>query len=263
MKFAIITDIHLGPDGFWKGVQRKIGANAVEFVNNFIEAMNNETKPSFVIVLGDLIEDDNPENDKEHMLFLVKEFEKLNCPVYFVTGNHDLKNISEDELVNIFKQNKLYYSFDSNELHFIVLFSRKIQIKGKGFEITDEQIEWLKEELKNADKDCVVFAHAGLADQDLTGNPWFEGRPDSCLILNRNEIRSILENSGRVKAVFNSHLHWDKMHTHNSIPYFTLQSLVENEDDKGLPSQAYSIVEIKDKKVSVEIKGNYPKKFTH
>ena len=251
----------MGPDGFWKGVQRKIGANAKEFVSNFIKTMNNEVKPSFVVVLGDLIEDDNPENDKEHMLFLVGEFEKLNCPVYFVTGNHDLKNISEDELMDIFKQKKLFYSFDSDNLHFIVLFSK--QIKGKGFTITDEQIKWLKKELNNARKDCIVFAHAGLADQDLAGNPWFEGRPDSCLVLNRDEVRNIFENSGKVRAVFNSHLHWDKMHTHNSIPYFTLQSLVENEDDKGLPSQAYSIVNIEDKKISVEVKGNYPKKFIH
>lgn len=263
MKFAIITDIHLGPDGFWKGVQRKIGANVVEFVDNFIETMNNEVKPNFVIVLGDLIEDDNPENDKEHMQMLVDKFGKLNCPVYFAAGNHDLKNISEDELMDIFKQKKLFYSFDSDKFHFIVLFSRKIQIKGKGFIITDEQIRWLKEELKNIDKDCFIFMHAGLAEQDLSGNPWFEGRPDSCLIMNREEMREILEKSGKVKAVFNSHLHWDKMHIHNSIPYFTIQSLVENEDDKGLPSQAYSIVDVEDGKISVEIRGNYPKNFIH
>lgn len=251
----------MGPDGFWKGVQRKIGANAAVFVSNFIETMNNEVKPSFVVVLGDLIEDENPKNDKEHMLFLVGEFEKLACPVYFVTGNHDLKNISEDELSNIFKQKKLFYSFDSENLHFIVLLSKKIS--GEGHVITDGQVKWLKEELEETDKDCVVFVHTGLADQDLTGNPWFEGRPDSCLILNRNEIRNILESSGKVKAVFNSHLHWDKMHTHNSIPYFTLQSLVENEDDKGIPSQAYHIVNIENEKISVEIRGNYPKKFIH
>ncbi len=142
-----------------------------------------------------------------------------------------------------------------------MLFSKKIS--GEGHVITDEQIKWLKEELKKTDKDCIVFVHAGLADQDLTGNPWFEGRPEFCLIKNRDEIRNILENSGKVKAVFNSHLHWDKKHTHNSIPYFTLQSLVENEDDKGVPSQAYSIINIEGKKISVEIKGNYPKKFTH
>ncbi|HLM83727.1 MAG TPA: metallophosphoesterase [Candidatus Bathyarchaeia archaeon] len=263
MKFAIITDIHMGPDGFFKGVRRKIGTNVVEFVNNFIETMNNEVKPSFVVVLGDLIEDENPDNDKEHMLFLVESFRKLSCPVYFVAGNHDLKNISEDELVGIFKQDKLYYSFDSGELHFIVVFSRKIQIKGEGFTITDEQIEWLKEELAKTKKDCVIFMHASLAEQDLTGNPWFEGRPESCLILNRNEVRSIFENSGKVKAVFNSHLHWDKMHLHNSIPYFTLQSLVENEDDKGIPSQSYHVVNIDGKKVTVEVRGNYPKTFIH
>ncbi len=253
----------MGPDGFYQGVQRKIGANAVKFVDNFIETMNNEVKPSFVVVLGDLIEDENPENDKKNTSFLVEAFGKLCCPVYFVAGNHDLKNISENELADIFKQKSLFYSFDSDNLHCIVLLSKKAQAKEGGFIIPEEQLEWLKKELNNAEKDCLVFMHASLADQDLDGNPWFSGRPDACLIKNRNEVRNILENSGKVKAVFNGHLHWDKMHLHNSIPYFTLQSLVENEDDKGIPSQSYSVIDVDDKEIAVKIKGNYPKVFIH
>ncbi len=104
--------------------------------------------------------------------------------------------------------------------------------------------------------------HHGLAEQNLKGNPWFEDRPDSCLIKNREEVRSILENSNKVVVVFNSHLHWDKMNLHKSIPYFTLQSLTENEDDKGLPSRAFHIVDLDKGKINVEVRGNYPKFFT-
>jgi alkaline phosphatase len=108
----------------------------------------------------------------------------------------------------------------------------------------------------------LVFVHHGLSDQDLTGNPWFEGKPEDSLIANRKEIREILERSGKVLAVFNSHLHWDKQDNHNNIPYFTIQSLVENEGDKGIASEAYAIVNIDDDKIGVEIKGNYSKKFS-
>ena len=260
MKFAILTDMHLGPEGYWKGVLRKVNKDVKIFLDEFIEEMNTNVKPKFVVVLGDLIEDDNPISDKENIAYIVKLFKKLKCPVYYVAGNHDLKNISDSELAKLFHQSSLYYSFDSGSFHFIVLFSRALE-KGN-IAITGNQKIWLKEDLKKTGKKSVVFVHHGLADQDLKGNPWFEGRPESCLIANRKEIRNILDASKKVIAVFNSHLHWDKQDIHNKIPYFTIQSLVENEDDKGIASKAYAIVDITDNKIEVQIKGTYSKKFT-
>lgn len=261
MKFAILSDIHLGPDGYYKGVLRKINKDVINFLDEFVEEMNNNVKPEFVVVLGDLIEDDNETNDKNNIVYIVKLLTKLNCSVYYVAGNHDLKNISENELAELLHQKSLYYSFDSGSFHFIVLFSR---VSGdRGIWIPDEQKTWLQKDINEADKKCVVFVHHGLADQDLTGNPWFEGKPEKCLIANRKEIRNIFSTSNKIIGVFNSHLHWDKQDIHDQIPYFTIQSLVENEDDKGIASETHAVVNIDNGKVKVEIKGNYSKKFLH
>lgn len=135
--------------------------------------------------------------------------------------------------------------------------------KDKTIWIPDGQIKWLIQDLCKTDKKSVVFVHHGLADQDLTGNPWFEGRPENCLIANRKEIRNIFSESKKVIAVFNSHLHWDKQDIHDNILYFTIQSLTENEDDKGIASETHAVINIEDNKVNVEIKGNYSKKFLH
>jgi len=261
MKFAILTDIHLGPEGHYKGVLRKMNKDVKIFLDDFVDEMNNNVKPEFVVVLGDLVEDDNRDNDKNNIDYIVKLLKKLKCPVYYVAGNHDLKNISENELEELFNQKKLYYSFDSGSFHFIVLFSKVSE--DKIILIPNEQKEWLKKDLNKTNKKCVVFIHHGLADQDLTGNPWFEGRPENCLIANRNEIRNIFSASDKVIAVFNSHLHWDKQDIHENIPYFTIQSLTENEDDKGIASETHAVVNIENNKVNVEIKGNYFKKFLH
>jgi hypothetical protein len=59
------------------------------------------------------------------------------------------------------------------------------------------------------------------------------------------------------------HLHWDKQNVHDGISYFTIQSLVENEGDKGIASETHAVVDVEDDKINVEIKGNYPKKFLH
>lgn len=261
MRFAIITDIHYGPRFFLKGVQRRLNENAKDMVNDFITDMNDNEKPSFVISLGDSIEHDSNKKDKKRFKELLKTFDKLNCPSYFATGNHDLINLSKDELKEILHKKELYYSFDKEGLHFVILFSEPQ--KDYSSLVSDRQLKWFKKDLEKTKKKTIVLIHHGLADQNLKGNPWFEGRPKNCLVSNRKEIRKIIEDSQKVISVFNSHLHWDKKNTHKGIPYFTIQSLTENEADKGLPSRAYAIIDIKNKKIDVKIKGNYPKKFTH
>jgi 3',5'-cyclic AMP phosphodiesterase CpdA len=259
MKFAILTDIHLGPEGVYNGTLRKVNKDAKKLLNEFIEEMNNNVKPEFVVILGDLIEDDDKATDIENINYIVKSLTKLNCPAHYAAGNHDLKKLSVEELANIFNQDKLYYSFDSNNLHFVVLFSKTF--KDRASSIEDEQKAWFQKDLDKTNKKCVVFVHHALSDQDLTGNPWFEGRPEHCLVGNRKEIRSIISASNKVIAVFNSHLHWDKKDVHDGIPHFTIQSLVENEDDKGIASEAHAVINIIDDKIDVEIKGNYSKKL--
>ncbi|MBU0980400.1 MAG: metallophosphoesterase [Nanoarchaeota archaeon] len=259
MKFAIITDIHLGPEGHHKGVLRKMNKDVKIYLDNFVKEMNNKIKPEFVVVLGDLIEQDNKIKDKEHINYIVQLLKKLRCTVYYVAGNKDLKNISEEELSKLFHQKSLYYAFDSGRFHFIVLFSKVSEDRTSWVE--GEQKIWLQKELDTTNKKCVVFVHHGLADQDLTGNPWFEGMPENCLIANRKDIRNIISTSNKVIAVFNSHLHWDKQHIHDGVPYFSIQSLVENEADKGMASETHAVVNIVNDKVDVEVKGNHPKKI--
>lgn len=82
MKFAILTDIHLGPEGLYKGVLRKMNKDVKLFLDNFVTEMNNIVKPEFVVVLGDLVEDDNEINDKNNINYIVKLLKKLECHVY-------------------------------------------------------------------------------------------------------------------------------------------------------------------------------------
>lgn len=261
MKFAILTDIHLGLEGYYEGVLRKINRDARKFINSFIKEMNDTVKPDFVVVLGDLIEDDNRERDMENISYVADRLTELKCPVYYVAGNHDLKNISEKKLRELLKLESLYYSFDYDNFHFIVLYSKTVE--EDKIRIPENERFWLINDLEESDKNCIVFVHHSLADQDLEGNPWFEGRPKHCLVGNRNQVRNILEESGEVMAVFNSHLHWDRKDIHNGIPYFTIQSLVENEEDRGIASEAYAVVNLEDGDIQVEVKGNYSKKFSH
>ena len=258
MRFAILSDIHKGPEAYCGDVLQKINKEVDIFLDKFVEEMNENTNPEFVLVLGDLIEDKDKINDIKNMKSVINLLNKLKCSVYYVAGNHDLTNLSEDEVKNLFNQKELYYSFEEGEFHFIVLFA---ELKGNAVPISDEQKEWLQKDLNKTKKKCIIFTHRGLAEQDLKENIWFKDNPGWAFIPNRDEIKKILEDSGKVLAVFNGHLHWDKKHIENNIPYFTIQSLIENEEDKGIASEAYASVEIKGDKIDVEIKGNYSKKL--
>ncbi|MFA6073186.1 MAG: metallophosphoesterase [Candidatus Woesearchaeota archaeon] len=259
MKFAVISDIHLGLEK--QNTDVPTDKEIESYLNEFVQDMNNNVHPQFVLNLGDLIEDHNKIDDARSIQKVIKIFNKLNCSTYYAAGNHDLKNISEEKLAKLFNQKDLYYSFDSNNYHFIVLYSKDLE--NKNIIIPNEQKEWLKKDLNKTKKQTIVFVHHGLANQDLTGNPWFDGTPERCLISNRAEIRNIFLESNKIISVFNGHAHWDKQDIADNISYFTIQSLSDTKEQEGTKSKTYAIVEIDDDKLTVKIKGTHPKIFLH
>jgi len=223
--------------------------------------MRYNDKPDFVVNLGDAILDEDEDTDRANYQLVIKRLEKTGVPVYSVIGNHDSPNIGEQGLRDLLRSD-LYYSFDYGSYHFIVLYSRLAEQRYLS-EIDAEQIDWLRRDLMKTDKKTVVFSHHSLANQSLAGNFWFEDKPEDCSVQNRREIRSILEGSGRVIAALNGHLHWNNKTVHNGIPYFTLQSLVENVNDDGEPSKAYGIVRLAKESIIMNVGGNYPEQLAH
>jgi alkaline phosphatase len=260
MKFAVLADLHFGPDGYWNDKKRTIHKTFRKDLRNFIKEVNSSVKLSFVIALGDLIAGENKIKDIRGINKTRRILSKLKSQVYHLVGNHDLKNISEKEFLKLINQQSSYYSFDKEDYHFIVLDT--LSKKNKSLNIDQTQLAWLKRDLASTKKKTIIFTHYSLADQDLKGNPWFEGAPDFCLVKNRKEVRKILEDSKKVLAVINGHLHWNNKKIHKGIPYFTIQSLVENEGDKGIGTGAYAIVELKKNKISIDVKGRYPISFS-
>ena len=253
MKFGIISDIHVGTENEHKGVVRKLSRHSLDLLEIVIETMNSEVQPSFVVNLGDAINDRSHDIDVSNYKDVLRRLSRLSCPVYHVIGNHEQRGIEEGELLRLTRRDRLYYSFDCAEYHGVVLFSRdpeRVEIT-----IDDEQSAWVEQDLSRTDKRTIVFVHHLLADQDLAGNFWFDGNPKRFLIENRTKIRRLIEKSGKVTAVFNGHAHWNKMNVHNGIPYFTIQSLVENFKNDDVPSGCFAIGDVSENSIDVNIVG--------
>lgn len=269
MKFAIINDTHVGPidGGFVRGVQRKLLSEAERLVKEFVEKMNNEEHPEFVVNLGDSIEDVNKrEIDLQSFRKLLDMLSNLTVPVYFLIGNHDIRTLTEEDIAKMLGYERMYYAFDHGGYHFVALSfvmtgNHTKVLSDITTAIPSEQIKWLKADLAKTDRPVIIFIHYGLAEDNMQGNFWFEGEAQNALLGNRKEIRKILEESGKVRAVLSAHQHWNRKKVENGIPYFTVTSPVENFKNDNIASAAYTIVELDEKRIVVEVRGHDPAHF--
>ena len=253
MKFAIISDIHFGEEHAHKDIIRKLSRHAMPLLQGFVDSMNSSIRPEFVVNLGDAINDMSHDIDVEHLTAVLAAFKNMQAPTSHLMGNHEQQTIDTEELKTILGLESLYYSADIGEYHLVFLFSRASA--GEDSTIDEAQRAWLQKDLQGTSKQTLVFVHHALSDQDLTGNFWFEGAPNKALIRNRAEVREILERSGRVIAVFNGHVHWNRMDVQSGIPYFSITSIVENFRNDDTPSDSYAVVEVDGDSITVDVGG--------
>lgn len=260
--FGIIADLHIGPDGQYKNVTRKLGGKfGMSLLTDVVAAMRLQHRPHFMIQLGDIIQDQEYEIDRIRMQSALSVLEQLDCPLIHVFGNHDAVHIPVSELCELVKVTGPYYSLDLGGLHIVVLYAHFP--RHRDAVIDAAQLAWLERDLAGAAHDVVVCIHPALDDQDLKNNFWYIGDDAEWLTLNRREVRSVLERSKKVRAVFQGHVHWNHYQVINDIPYFTVQSMVENFVDDGEPTRSYALVSINDTSVRVAVEGRDAAAFVH
>ena len=92
------------------------------------------------------------------------------------------------------------------------------------------EVDWLREDLKSAPGKTVVFAHQRLDVNNHYG------------VKNANEVRQVLEKSGKVRAVFQGHSHQNDHKEIAGIHYCTLVAMVEG---SGAENSGYSTMNIR------------------
>ncbi|MBL0189483.1 MAG: metallophosphoesterase [Candidatus Obscuribacter sp.] len=285
MRFALLADCHIGEERPYEGVVRKLSRYALPFIDAIIGELGESV--DFIVQLGDLIEDGaDVQGDIDNYRAGIAAFARAPVPVLHVFGNHEQVHLTVPQLCAIAGQNdggaaaeisrlaaSPYYSRIIAGYKLIVLFSSSIA--HTDIHVDREQIEWLKQVLKEGTEPVLVFVHHPLDEQSLIGNVWFEKYPHYCFCEERLELRQILEASKRVLAVFGGHVHQNSVSCINGIYYVTVQSLVERierdggSDTKGggrdtkdaEPSRAYALVDVLkneagDHQLKIEVRGN-------
>ena len=163
----------------------------------------NNLKPEFAVVTGDLVDDvDDPLQDA---IFKARMSE-LEVPCYLLPGNHDYRKQWTREIRDeyVAHRGSERFSFIKNGCAFIGIDSNCI--KERASEAEDEQMEWLKGELKKAGKAkyTFVFLHCPIFINDIDEEEDYENFPPE----RRREYITLFKDAG-VDAVLAGHTHQD------------------------------------------------------
>lgn len=235
VRFGLVTDLHSAdkpPAGtrYYRETPAKLAEAAAQFAKD---------RPDFVVELGDLIDTaESVEAELGHLKRIDKDFAAIHKSRHYVLGNHCVETLTKEEFLGTVGQAKSYDSFGAGGIHFIILdacfrsdgkpYGRK-NSKWTDANVPAAELDWLQEDLKAATGKVVVFVHQRL---DVANNYG---------IKNAAAIRKVLEESGRVLAVFQGHSHKNDYRDIAGIHYCTLVGMIEG---SGAANNGYATVDV-------------------
>jgi alkaline phosphatase len=232
---GLVTDLHYAD-------KRSAGSRHYrETPDKLAEAAEHFARqdPAFIVELGDFIDAaDSVEAELGYLKRINRDFTGICKQRHYVLGNHCVHTLTKQEFLDGVEREKSYYSFDSGDFHFVVLdscFRSDGEPYGrKNFKWTDpniptDELKWLQTDLANTTKKTIVFAHQRLDVSNHYG------------VKNSAQVRNVLEQSGKVLAVFQGHSHKNDHKDIRGIHYCTLVAMVEG---SGPTNNGYSLMSL-------------------
>ncbi|MEQ1748349.1 MAG: metallophosphoesterase [Prosthecobacter sp.] len=235
LRVGLMADLHYADKAPTK---TRYYREALAKLDEAVEHMNRE-KPALVVELGDFIDQaDSVEKEIEWLKVMESHFAKLEMPRHYVLGNHCVGTLTKQEFASNTKAAGGFESFEAAGVTFVSLdacfredgtpYSRQ-NFDWKDANVTKAELAWLEAELGKASGPVIVFAHQRL-DLDKAH-----------AVRNAAEVRSLLEKSGKVLAVFQGHSHKNDYQQIAGIHYATLVAMVEG---SGAENSGYTMLDV-------------------
>ena len=235
LRLGLLTDCHYADrDPAGGRIYRESLSKVREAVDRF-----NEAGATLAFELGDFI-DAAPDVQQEigFLEAIEKEYARFRGKRHYVLGNHCVHTLTKQEFLDHCGMKAAHDSFDHSDFHFVVLDAcyrqDGVAYGRRNFEWTDSNIppaelKWLAADLKATSKPTLVFVNQRL---DVSGHYG---------VRNATAVRKLLEDSGRVLAVFQGHNHVNDHKLIGGVHYCTLAAVVEG---RGQENNAYALVEL-------------------
>jgi len=225
MKIGIFTDPHYSSrKPITLGRDRSRSLQKIKDAYKVFEKENCD----LAICLGDLTdEDDSYEKEIENLKKISEVMKKSTVPTMCVMGNHDAFLFTVDEFYQLLGEQfrPINKTVDGKNLVFIdaCYFESGEHYQPGGTDWKDTfypHTAELEKLLSTLSGDTYVFLHQNI-DPECD---------KSHKLANEEEVRRILEESGKVKAVYQGHYHCGHRNEVNSIKYITHIAMCSNED---------------------------------
>lgn len=235
--------------------------NSLQKLNECILAFNQNKKIGFVVGLGDLIDRNLASFDSVNQILNTSRKD-----IFHVAGNHDfeVEKADFDKVGEKLGFQESYYSFSKKGWKFIFLNGNEITYNSNDPEIvkqaeklvnrlvlekkpnaakwnggmSETQISWLENELKNAEKNqikVILFCHYPLLPLEAHS------------LWNSEQVLPVLEKYNCVKAWINGHNHAGNYALQNGIHFINLKGMVDTENEN-----AYSIISLSSDNIEIE-----------
>ena len=238
VKIGAVTDIHQGP------------LDVRRWLEVFVNDMNSEFKPDFVVELGDFI--GCKERAEVELRRINEVYARCITPRYYVIGNHDLEALTREEFKEIVGIDYSWKSINVKFLHVIFLdgaWGPDTNSGGPTGHIPSEELNWLQEDLERVptNKPIIVFCHYPIGI--------FREMPR---IDNEEELLEVFRGHNLI-ATFSGDAHYGGYRELQGVHNICLHSMGWWEWDKITGSYAKIIVTLK--KVIVYGEGAQPSYF--
>jgi predicted phosphodiesterase len=209
---------------------------SVQALNRLYESISllNLGGANVMILLGDLLEAEGEAQAKRLLREVAALCDSFRGEIHYMPGNHDLDHLSKDQFYAALGREKeaSTFSFKHEGIDFICI-DGNFSPDGKAYQhgdfdwkesyIPEDQLLWLREQLEAAAFPAVILSHQRI---DI-----------SCMhsVRNHEAVRAVINQSQKVKAVFQGHQHADDLRQLEGVTYYTLSA---HKDDAG-PGMVY------------------------
>lgn len=206
--FVQLSDSHWG----FSGEPNPDAANTLKKAVASVNAL--DVQPDFIVFTGDLTHTtDDPQERRKRMAEFREIVSALKVKaIHFMPGEHDASLDNGAAFKEFFGQT--HYTFDHKGVHFITLDN----VSDPGAKIGAEQLDWLKNDLAQHEKDTpiVVFTHRPLFD---LAPKWDWATRDG------DQAIALLMPHTNV-TVFYGHIHQEHHHQTGHIAHHAAKSLI-------------------------------------
>lgn len=255
VRFGLLADSHYADRD---PMNTRFYRHSLDKMKEAVSVMN-QNQVDFLVHLGDF-KDEGPDKEEANTLRFLHEiegaFSQFEGPYYHCIGNHDVDSITKQQfLQNVtntgISPEKSYYSFDQQGFHFVVLDANfhkdgRDQFYKEGADwkdpnIPQDQIDWFEKDLAKTELPCVIFCHHPLYE--------FIRNDHGYHVNNYLDLQKVMEDSQKVLAVFQGHVHAEDHKLIRGIHYLTQLAMVDYE---GLENNSFSVVEIKEGQIRID-----------